>query len=134
MSFLTIFALLIVGCIGASSYLLSKFPTMQPFLDKIAPYQGIIGVVCVVIGLFTALSSTLQLFKALVYIASALVLLGLGLTFGLQIIQGFLPNNNNTSQKLSTWNNYLIPYQGKLGLVALALSAWGLFAKTLGIS
>lgn len=49
---ITALLLLVAGALAASSFIIAKKPDAKKAMDKIAPYQGIIGVVLLLWGLY----------------------------------------------------------------------------------
>jgi hypothetical protein len=49
---LTIGALIVGGVLAMAGFIVSKKPDAKPLLDKLAPYQGMIGVFCLFYGVW----------------------------------------------------------------------------------
>lgn len=125
--------LIILGILAVPSLLLSKKPNAQELLDKIAPYQGWIGVVFFIWGVFGLIGCFISSFGYLsngvvgiVYwilnLAVALVELALGFMMGYSLIAKYALSKNETAkQKGEQMLAKLAPIQGKLGIAAIII-------------
>jgi hypothetical protein len=126
----TINALVLIagGILAVSSLIVAKKPDAQKLIDKLLPYQAIIGVALLVLGivnLIRALGSHLldilrivPLF-GLTYLAMCVTSLLLGLLFGMPQIAKWLPGEGPAERKGMELSRKLAPYQTLIGIVGL---------------
>ncbi|MCC8154462.1 MAG: hypothetical protein LIP01_09760 [Tannerellaceae bacterium] len=123
--------LIILGILAVPSLLLSRKPDAKELLDKITPYQGWIGVVFCIAGLWGIVQCILNLnwlsFVPLVWIMWTLVSVvqaALGFIMGYGLIAKYvLSKNPKSAEKGEQLLAKLIPLQGKLGIAAIILGA-----------
>lgn len=130
--------LIILGILAVPSLLLSKRPDAQQLLDKVAPYQGWIGVVFCVWGIWGFISALLNLpllslvpIWWLTWLATSVVTALLGFILGYPLIVGFMGSNADAKAKAAQLLAKLGPIQGKLGIAAIGLGVWGVAASLL---
>ena len=126
----TILVLLAGGLLGASSIIIGKRPNAKQLIDKLVPYQGIIGVVMLVWGL----RDVFQLLRSLsvighvalwwlVFLVTALTELGLGFLLGYGLIVKYvLGSHPQAVAKAEQVRVKLRAYQGPLGVTAIILA------------
>lgn len=131
--------LIILGLLAVPSLLLSKKPNAKELFDKVAPYQGWIGVIFAIWGVWGIISAVLNLSwltAAPIYWVSWLAVsvveaaLGFILGYGL-IAKHALSKNPQAAQKGEELLAKLTPLQGKLGIFAIILGAWQIVASIL---
>jgi hypothetical protein len=120
--------LFVLGCLAVPSLILSKRPDAKQVLDKITPYQGWIGLVSAVWGIFRIphLLSSFSLFKLgvkgiiMFAIIAAFVITQtvLGFILGVGVIKTFV-KDPQAQGKIDGVLAKVLPYQTTLGLVAL---------------
>jgi len=124
--------LIILGLLAVPSLLLSKKPDAKEMFEKIAPYQGWIGVVFAFWGIWGIISALLNLSMIgswPIYWATWLLVsvveaaLGFILGYGL-IAKHALSKNAQAAAKGEELLAKLTPLQGKLGIVAIVLGIW----------
>jgi len=128
--FITGVVLLLGGVLGAANLIVAKKPNAKELIDKLTPYQGWIGVVLVVWGLWDVIGvlRTMTGLSAapvwwLLYLVTTLTELGLGFLLGYGLISKYvLSRNPQAMQKGQELQAKLVMYQGPLGLVAIALA------------
>ena len=145
---LTALLLIVGGALAASSFIIAKKPDAKKAMDKIAPYQGIIGVIMLVWGiwdLYTFLLSTegkmLRLFLGFPGIPGKFKLWGYTLyVVGLvEILLGFLlgygliaskvgGKNPEAAAKGEAMQKKLATIQTPLGFVAIVIGLIWIFA------
>ena len=124
--------LIILGLLASPSLLLSKKPDAKDLLDKIVPFQGWIGIVFCLWGIWGIISCILNIgilstfpiwwiTWLLCSLAEALVgfLLGYGL-----IVKYVLSKNEAAKEKGAQMLAKLQPLQGKLGIFAIVMGVW----------
>ena len=132
-----VFELLLImgGIVGASALIVAQKPDAKAILDKLVPFQALIGVLLLAIGLvFFFMTGPLNAFKAIsanplpaaANLVGILVAVVLGFVFALpQIISitGQEQRANELAQKI-------FPFQILLGLIAAACGVVGLLYTT----
>jgi hypothetical protein len=121
--------LVVLGGLGAAS-LLARRPEGRKVLTALEPYQGWIGVLSVVFGLWQLI---LGLMGAgfirwgglgwLLRIADGLLLAALGLVLGVGILRTFV-KSAAAQAKLDAWTRSLQPYRERLGITAMVLGGY----------
>lgn len=124
---ITILVLLAGGLIGASTIIIAKRPDAKDVIDKLVPFQGIIGVVLLLWGLkgvFDVLRTLSFIHFApfwwLVFVATVLTELGLGFILAYSLIAKF--TGGQAAEKAGQMHTKLASYQSSLGLTAIGLS------------
>ncbi len=123
--------LALLGVLAASNLIIAKKPDAEQLIGKIAPYQGWIGAVSAVWGVFGILGCVSHIgwmgtnlaVYWLSWLADAVLLTCLGLLLGVGVFKSFI-KSEAAHAKLDKLIARLAPYQGKLGLVAIALGFW----------
>ena len=127
--------LIALSLIAVPSLILAKKPNAQELLDKIAPYQGWIGVVFCVWGLWGLISCILNLNLLgwgmygiiwwVTYFLYAVVETTLGFILGYALIVKYvLGKNEKAKEKGAQVLAKLAPLQGKLGILGLIVGGW----------
>jgi len=128
--------LIILGILAVPSLILSKKPNAKELLDKITPFQGIIGVIfCLwgvwntiwaVIGLVGYISGGLwSIVFGLTILACSIVQAVLGFLLGYSLIAKYaLSKNEAAKEKGEQLLAKLAPMQGKFGIAAIILGVW----------
>jgi hypothetical protein len=125
--------LAVLGVLGASNLIIAKKPDAKELIGKLAPYQGWIGAISALGGVYGIIWAILHLgglFHWPVYwmtwTADSVLLLALGLLLGVGVLKTFI-KNAQAQQKMDETITKLAPYQGKLGLLAIAVGIWMVF-------
>lgn len=124
--------LIILGLLAVPSLLLSKKPDAKELFDKIAPYQGWIGIVFAFWGIWGIISAILNLGLLgtipvywVTWLAVSVVEAALGFILGYGLIaKHALSKNAQAAAKGEELLARLTPLQGKLGIVAIILGVW----------
>jgi hypothetical protein len=119
--------LLILGCILAmSAIIVARRPDAKAMIDKLVPFQALIGMGLIVLGVinFIAVLPTLTELKVnLLKAAGSLAVIGasvlLGILFGAPQIAKLMPDLK-AEQKAMQLAQRVAPYQVLLGLVGFA--------------
>ena len=124
---ITVLVLLAGGVIGSASIIIAKRPDAKDVVDKLMPFQGLIGVVLLLWGIvdvFNVLRSLrwmhLAPFWWLVYLATTVTELGLGFLLAYGLITRF--TSGQAAEKARQVHVKLAGYQSSLGLTAIGLS------------
>lgn len=126
MTWLHIILMVMIGLIGAANVL--SGPSIKNAIRTLRPYQGIIGVVALVIGILWLLN--LLSWNANVYIVwwiGAGVMMALGLLLGIDLIQSVF-----NAGFINDIAGFLRPFKAGLGVAALVVAVIGILAR-LGI-
>ena len=123
--------LIILGCLAVPSLILAKKPDAKALFDKIAPYQGIIGIVFAFWGVWGIIQCILNigLFSSIpvawgIWLLVSVVEAALGFILGYGLISKYmLSKNEAAAEKGEKLLQKLLPLQGTLGLAAIALGA-----------
>ncbi len=133
--------LILGGSLAASSLILAKKPDAKALFEKIAPYQGTIGVVMFLWGIWEVLHILLNLdvlkalfggpitlkLTAVVWPVTAVILLALGFLLGFGMIQAFAGKKSpEMAAKSEQMMKKLAPHQTWLGIVSIACGVWWL--------
>ncbi len=133
--------LIILGLLAVPSLLLSKKPNAKELFDKITPYQGWIGCVFAIWGLWSIISCILGIGLLatwpMLWITSLLVAVvefGLGFILGYGLIQKYaLSKNEKGAEAGEKLLAKLMPLQGTLGIVAIILGIWQIVANIIWV-
>jgi hypothetical protein len=135
---LNVIALIVGGILAVSGLIVAKKPDAQQMIDKLRPYQAIIGVTLLGLGvinliwwlgnhLFTFLShAPLFGFTILAMIVTSILL---GFLFGMPQIAKWMPGENATEQKAMELSKKLAPFQVIIGLVGLGAALLALLYR-----
>ena len=122
--------LFVLGALAAPSIILAKRPDADQILAKITPYQGWIGAVSALWGVWGIISAILNLgwlstfpIWWITLLAVALVQASLGLLLGIGILKTYI-KSPAAQEKLDMTITRLRPKQGLLGLIAMGLGLW----------
>ncbi len=122
--------LAVLGVLGAASLIIAKKPDAKELIGKISPYQGWIGAISAIWGIITTLRAlfairllTIVPIWWLSWLAAGLLLLALGLLLGVGVLKSFI-TQAQAQQKMDVAIVKLAPYQGRLGIVAIAVGVW----------
>jgi hypothetical protein len=122
--------LAVLGILGASNLIIAKKPDAKELIAKLAPYQGWIGAVSALWGVWGIISSVLNLGWLSVapifwatFLASALVQAALGLLLGVGTLKTFI-KQPQAVEKMDQTVAKLAPYQGTLGLISIGVGVW----------
>lgn len=132
--------LIIISILAAPSFILSKAPKFKQYLDKVTPYQGWIGVIACIWGVYGVLADCLfgigLVGSAPLYWATLLVvnllLVALGFMLGYTLIYQYVLSKNEAAKaKGEKVLAKLTPMQNTLGIVGLFIGLWSLIAAAI---
>ncbi|TMQ26004.1 MAG: hypothetical protein E6J90_04825 [Deltaproteobacteria bacterium] len=112
-NWLNIVVLIAGGILAASGLIVAKKPDAKQLIDKLVPYQAVIGVALLALGLIHLLWWSILL----------------GFLFGMPQIAKWMPGQGGAENKGMELSNKLAPYQGILGLVGLAAALLALLYR-----
>lgn len=129
--------LILLGVLAVPSLLLSKRPDAKELLDKITPYQGWIGLIFCIWGLWGVISAVLSMGLLgsapiiwLTWIATSIVTAVLGFLLGYGMIQSLLLSKNAEAQKKGEeLRAKLAPMQGNFGIAAIVIGVLAILAR-----
>lgn len=122
--------LAVLGVLGAATLIVSKRPDAKEAIDKLVPYQGWIGAVSAIWGLWGCISAVLSLnwlsivpIYWITFAASAVLQLALGLLLGVGMLKTFI-KNAEASRRMDQTVAKLAPFQTRFGIAAIGLGVW----------
>ena len=116
------------GVLAASGLIVAKKPDAKQLIDKLVPYQAIIGVVLLVLGVLNFLrllgNHVFDLLRlvpllGLSFLAMTVTSILLGFMFGMPQIAKWMPGEGPTEQKGMELAKKLAPFQGVLGIIGI---------------
>jgi hypothetical protein len=126
--------LAVLGILGASNLIIARKPDARELIAKLAPYQGWIGAVSALWGVWGMVSAVLSLglltaapILWATYTASAVVQAALGLLLGIGVLKTFIKQPQAVA-KMDMLVTRLAPKQGVLGLISIGIGAWTIVA------
>jgi hypothetical protein len=126
--------LAVLGILGASNLIIARKPDARELIAKLAPYQGWIGAVSALWGVWGMVSAVLSIGLLTVapilwvtYTASAVVQAALGLLLGIGVLKTFIKQPQAVA-KMDMLVTRLAPKQGVLGLISIGVGAWTIVA------
>ena len=129
--------LAVLGCLAVPSLILAKRPDAKEVLGKIAPYQGWMGAVSALWGVWGIISSVLNLGMLSTWpiwwisnLASSFLLAALGLILGIGTLKTFI-KDPTAQAKMDQTLAKLAPHQGRLGIAGIALGIWTVVSSIL---
>lgn len=119
--------LALLGVLAASNLIIARKPDAAQLIGKLAPYQGWIGAGSAVWGVLGILRcirhiGLISLVPGywVLWLVDSILLACLGLLLGVGVFKSFI-KSPEANDKLDRVIARLAPYQGKLGLVAIAI-------------
>lgn len=131
--------LIILSLIAVPSLILAKKPNAQELLDKIAPYQGWIGLIFCFWGVWGIISCFLNIGLLtswpiwwITWLLGSIVQAVLGFMLGYGMINKLVLGKNEAAKKKGeALLAKLAPIQGKLGIAGIAVGIWTIVASIL---
>ncbi len=126
--------LVLVGILASASIIVAKKPNAKDLIDKLVPYQGWIGVVNFLWGVWFSIWLLMHMgtfvqhvpVRFAVWAANAAAMLLLGFLMGFGLISKFaLSKNEAAMQKGQALRAKLAKVQGPLGLIGIAAGIAG---------
>jgi hypothetical protein len=116
------------GILAVSGLIIANKPDAKQIIDKLTPYQALIGVAMIalsVISFFRLLGVLTDMFKLnFMWGLGVWCMIGtgvaLGALFGMPQIVKWIPGESSAEQKAMEFSQKVAPFQVLLGLVALA--------------
>lgn len=140
MGFLNGAFLIVLGALCIPGAIAKRSPNAKELLDKVVPFQGIIGFVSFLWGVWTLISALLNLgwityfpVRFITWVAVACILVCGGALLGWGMIQKHLLKNAPDNVKASAEKSFerLLAFQPKIGFVAILLGVWAIVSTIL---
>lgn len=140
--------LIVASVLAVSGFIISKKPQAKDLIDKIVPFQGIIGVALLALGLIFAIGwfgkmeriskvgEEWTLFPFAFYLGTAAAIL-LGFLFGMPLIAKWIPGETPAEQKAMEMQKKIAGFStivGALGLLFGLLMLYYRFKSTHGLN
>ena len=129
--------LIVLGALCIPSLVAQKSPNAKELLDKVVPFQGIIGFVSFIWGIWLLITVLLRLYwitdfpvVILTWAVATLVLLCGGALLGWGMIQKHLLSKASENVKAKAEASFakLVAIQPTIGLIAIGLGIWTIVA------
>lgn len=134
MGFLSGIWMFVLGVLAVPSLVIAKRPEAKDLIDKITPYQGWIGAISALWGIWEIIDSLMKIgwlddipIWWITYLATGIIQLCLGLLLGIGVLKTFI-SNPQAQEKMDQTVKKLAPYQGNLGIAAMAVGIWMIIA------
>ncbi len=129
--------LALLGVLAVPSLILAKRPDAKEMLGKIAPYQGWMGAISCLWGVWGIISCVLNIgwlttwpIFWISWLAGSVLLAALGLILGIGTMKTFI-KDPRAQAKMDETLAKLAPHQGRLGVVAIGVGVWMVVASIL---
>lgn len=134
MGFLSGIWMFVLGVLAVPSLVIAKRPEAKDLIDKITPYQGWIGAISALWGIWEIIDSLMKIgwlsdwpIWWITYLATGVIQLCLGLLLGIGVLKTFI-TNPQAQEKMDQTVKKLAPYQGNLGIAAMCVGVWMIIA------
>jgi len=126
---LIVFGLLacIAGALAAANFVIEKLPNSKSLIEKMIPYQAVIGVAAMILSvmkLLDAFTLKADFFTQLINFSCIASTAIVGFLLGFPMVQQFMSNDEKSKAKAEDVRKKLSPYQVIAGLVALGTGAY----------
>jgi len=131
--------LIALGLLAASSSIVAKRPDAKSYIDALVPYQGWLGFVACLWGIWIMFNAILHLewlrYIPIWWITFALagaLEFSLGLLLGYALLTKYLlSRSEEATRRGEQLRQQLVPYQTTMGYAAIVLGAWAVVATIL---
>ena len=130
MGFISGIWLVVLGILGAASLIIARKPDAAALIGKLAPFQGWIGAISALWGVWGIVNSILNLgwLSAapvfwVTYLAASVLQFGLGLLLGVGVIKTFV-QHPDAVKRMDDLIARLAPKQGIGGIAAMCVGCW----------
>jgi hypothetical protein len=127
--------LVVLGVLGAANLIIARKPEAKQLIDKISPYQGWMGAISCLWGIWITLWMVLGIAALASYpiwwvsvLSAGVVQAALGLVLGIGVLKTFI-KAPAAQAKMDQVLAKLAPYSGTLGLVSMGLGVWVVLAN-----
>jgi hypothetical protein len=132
----TALVLIALGVLAAASSIVAKRPDAQVYIDKLVPYQGWLGLIACLWGVWIIITAILNLnwfafvpIWWLTYAATGALIAALGLLLGYALLTKFILSHSAEAVRRGEQLRLgIVPYQVMLGYVAIVLGIWTILA------
>ena len=132
----TALVLIALGVLAAASSIVAKRPDAQVYIDKLVPYQGWLGLIACLWGIWIIITAILNLnwftfvpIWWLTYAATGALIAALGLLLGYALLTKFILSHSAEAVRRGEQLRLgIVPYQVMLGYVAIVLGIWTILA------
>ena len=139
MGLITGIVLIALGLLAASSSIVARRPDAQSYIDALVPYQGWLGFITCLWGIWIVFNAVLHLdwleyapIWWATFASSGAPEFALGLLLGYALLTKYLLSRNAAAMNRGEQVRLnLVPYQTTLGYLAIVLGAWTLVATFL---
>lgn len=129
--------LVLLGVLGASRLIIARQPDAKRLIARLSPYQGWIGVISALWGAWWIVTALLDLrllgyapLAWILWVGTGAVMLLLGFVLGIGILKSFV-KDSDANARADALLTKIGPYQGTLGLIAIALGLLGILRAIL---
>ena len=126
--------LALLGALAVPSLILARRPDAREMLGKLAPYQGWMGAVSALWGIWGIISSFLNIgwlttapISWATSLAASVLLAGLGFILGIGVLKTFI-KSPAAQKKLDVTLQRVAPHQGRLGIAGIGVGVWAVVA------
>ncbi len=139
MGIITSVVLIVLGILGASSIIIKKKPEAEDLIKKIVPFQGWIGFISALWGIWWIINSFMRvgwlavgsvylLIFWIIYLASGICLAGLGIILGYGLINQYMLSKapEDAKKKAEELRQKLVSIQIPLGIFSICLGIFSL--------
>lgn len=127
--------LIILGLLAIPSLIISKKPDAKKYFDKIAPYQGWIGIVFAILGIWGIIDCILHIglfahapVMWITWLLTVVVEAVLGFILGYGLIKKHVLKGKKADDAGEKILGKLLPLQGTFGIIAIVLGLWSVIA------
>ena len=136
MGLITGIVLVALGVLAASSSIVAQRPDAQAYIDKLVPFQGWLGFIACIWGVWIVITAILNLNWIsyvpvwwLTYAATGAVIAILGLILGYGLLTQYIFSHSAEAVRRGEQIRLsIVPYQVTLGYVAIGLGLWTIAA------
>ncbi len=129
--------LAVLGVLAVPSLVLARRPDAKQLLGKLAPYQGWMGAVSALWGVWGIISAVLNIswlttwpIYWATWLADSVLLAALGLILGIGVMKTFI-KQPVAQAKLDQTLSKVAPHQGRLGIAGIGVGVWMIVAAIL---
>lgn len=122
--------LVVLGILGAASLIIARKPDAAALIGKLAPFQGWIGAISALWGVWGIISSVLNIGWLtaapvfwVTFLAASVLQFGLGLLLGVGVIKTFVKHPEAVA-RMDGLIKRMAPSQGIGGLVGIGVGCW----------
>jgi hypothetical protein len=122
--------LIVLGVVAIPSLIIAKRPDAKELIGKLTPYQGWIGAVSCIWGVWGIISAVLNIgwlstwpIWWVSWLVGSILQAALGLILGIGTLKTFI-KNPQAQQKMDETLAKLSPKQGMLGIAAIGVGIW----------